>query len=201
MSKDVIIIGAGGHARVIEDIIKKTGDHVYGFLDDDVEKQGVIGRIEDCVNYPDKYFIIAIGDCTTRKKVLDRYSNLKYYIAIHPTAVISENVFIGEGTVIMANAVVNANTKIGTHCIINTASIVEHNNIISDHVHISPNATLCGGVVVGECTHIGAAAVIKNNISISANCIIGIGAAVVKDIKCSGVYVGVPAKSIVGKSV
>ena len=196
MPKEIIIIGAGGHSRVIEDIIIQSGDVVYGFLDDDLTKSNVIGKVEDCVKYEDKFFVIGIGDNESRKRICNKYANLKYYTAIHPKAVVSKSAFIGCGTVVMANAVINPHANIGKHCIINTASIVEHDDILADFVHISPNATLCGGVNVGECTHIGAAAVVKNNISITSSCVVGVGAAVVKNIEKNGVYIGVPAKKI-----
>lgn len=194
MRKKVIIIGASGHGKVIADIIKKSGDEVYGFLDDDTSKD-VIGKVEDSVNYKDMYFVIAIGNNEIRKMIAERY-DLKYYTAIHPTAVIGEDVAIGAGTVVMANAVINPASSIGRHCIINTGAVVEHDNIIDDFVHISPNAALCGTVKVGEGTHIGAGAVVRNNVSIGSNIIIGVGAAVVKNIDKPGVYIGVPAKEL-----
>ncbi len=196
MLKDIIIIGAGGHARVIADMVKKSGDNVKGFLDDDLSKDGVIGKIDDCVKFSDCFFVIAIGNNQIRKSIAEKFPDLKYRTIIHPRAVISENVEIGAGSVVMANAVINANTKIGTHCIINTASVVEHDNIISDFAHISPGATLCGGTTVGELTQIGAGAVTKNGTSVCSNCVIGISAAVTEDITVQGVYAGVPAKKI-----
>ena len=205
MSRKVVINGAGGHAKVIADIIIKSGDEVVGFLDDNIEKDTividnykVIGKTEDCLKLKEDkelYFIIAIGNNFTRKDIAEKY-NLNYYTAIHPTAVIGMHVHIDKGTVIMANSCINSSTIIGKHCIINTGAIVEHDNSIKDFVHISPNATLCGTVIVGECTHIGAGSVIKNNITITNNCIIGAGAVVVKDIEKNGIYVGVPAKLI-----
>lgn len=194
MCKKVIIIGASGHGKVIADIIRKSGDEVYGFLDDDTSKD-VIGRIADCVNYKDMYFVIAIGNNRIRKMIAQSY-NLKYYTAIHPTAVIGENVDIGKGSVVMANAVINPSAVIGNHCIINTGAVVEHDNVIEDYVHVSPHATLCGTVRVGEGTHIGAGAVVRNNISIGCNITIGAGASVVKDIAKAGIYAGVPAKEL-----
>ncbi|MBR3002614.1 MAG: acetyltransferase [Clostridia bacterium] len=207
MSKEVVIIGAGGHAKVIADIIIKSGDEVVGFLDDNIEKNTniignykVIGKIEECLKLQENnelYFIIAIGNNLTRKEIAEKY-NLNYYTAIHPTAIIGIQVEIGTGTVIMANTCINPNSKVGEHCIINTGAIVEHDNIIENYVHISPNATLCGTVKVEKYTHIGAGSVIKNNITIADNCIIGAGAVVVKNINKYGTYVGVPAKSIKG---
>lgn len=208
MSKKVVIIGAGGHAKVIADIIIKSGDEVVGFLDDNIEKDTiiiddykVIGKTEECLKLKEDkelYFIIAIGNNFIRKDIAEKY-NLNYYTAIHPTAIIGIQVQIEEGTAIMANACINPNAKIGKHCIINTGAIVEHDNIIDDYVHISPNATLCGTVTVEEGTHIGAGSVVKNNVTITNNCTIGAGGVVVKDIEESGTYVGVPANKIKGK--
>ena len=209
MSKKVVIIGAGGHAKVVADIIEKSGDRVYGFLDDNIEtgtylenKENwkVIGDLNSRFSLPithkDLEFIIAIGNNETRKKIVENNNEIKYYTAIHPKANIGTNVTIGEGTVIMANACINPFAKIGKHCIINTGAVVEHDNLIEDYVHISPNATLCGTVKIGQNTHIGAGATIINNISITNDCIIGAASLVTKDIKENGTYIGAPVKKI-----
>lgn len=212
MPKQVVIIGAGGHAQVIADIIQESGDIVYGFLDDNLKKETVIANDERLkvigdfntrftlpITHPELEFIIAIGDNKRRKEIAEKnVPNMKYYTAIHPSANIGINVSIGEGTVIMANACINASANIGKHCIINTGAIIEHDNQLEDYVHISPNATLCGTVKVGELTHIGAGATVKNNINIISHCTVGAGAVVVKDIKEEGTYVGVPAKLMKG---
>lgn len=207
MSKQVVIIGAGGHAKVIADIIVKSGDRVYGFLDDNLEigttianneQFKIIGKIEKINKLKENTnleFVIAIGDNTVRKNIAENY-NVKYYTAIHPSSIIALDVSIEEGTVVMANAVINTSAKIGRHCIVNTGVIIEHDNIIENYVHVSPNATLCGTVKIGECTHIGANATVKNNTEICNKCIIGAGALVIKNIKESGTYVGVPVKGI-----
>lgn len=208
MNKNVIIIGAGGHGKVITDIIEKSRDKVLGFLDDNVpinttiikEKNiKVLGKVDDTEKFvnenPNVEFIIGIGNNEIRKKISEN-KKLKYYTAIHPSSQVALDVEIGQGTVIMANACINTSAKIGEHCIINTGAIIEHDNIIENYVHISPNATLCGTVKVGELTHIGAGATIKNNTNICSNCIIGCGAVVVKDINEEGTYVGVPTKKI-----
>lgn len=202
MSKSVVIIGASGHGKVIADIVLKSGDKVIGFLDDGIEKGKlivgfeVLGKISDYKNYSDCEFVIAIGDPHIREKITD-ILNVKWYTAIHPTAVISSlDVEIGEGTVVMANAVINSCAKIGRHCIINTGAIVEHDNILSDYVHLSPNVALAGMVSVGKSTHIGTGACTKQVVNIVSNCIIGAGSVIVRDINESGTYIGVPARKI-----
>lgn len=210
MPKDVAIIGVGGHAKAIANIIYKSGDNVKGFLDDNIEigtiiikerKYKVIGKINDVLNlnqmYPDLEFIIGIGNNDTRKKIAKQYEGMiKFYTAIDPSSQIALDVEIGKGSVVLANACINTSAKIGKHCIINTAAIIEHDNILEDYVHVSPNATLSGTVKVGELTHIGSGAVVKNNIDICDNCVIGAGAVIVKEIKEKGIYVGVPVKKI-----
>ena len=204
MHKNVVIIGAGGHAKVIADIIKKSGDTIVGFLDDNkkigehiILNYKVIGNLADRISIsksnPDYEFIIAIGD-NKKIKEISQLFKLKFYTAIHPSAQIGLSVEIQEGTTIMANTCINPLAKIGKHCIINTGSIIEHDNVVEDFVHISPNVTLCGTVKVGALTHIGAGVTVKNNIDICGNCIIGAGAVVVKNIEEEGIYVGVPAE-------
>jgi sugar O-acyltransferase (sialic acid O-acetyltransferase NeuD family) len=204
MRKKVVIIGAGGHAKVIADIIEKSGDEIVGFLDDNKEigttiinEYKVIGDLNNrftmAVTKENLEFIIAIGDNKKREEI-SHSPNLKFYTAIHPSAQIGLDVEIQEGTVIMANACINSSAKIGKHCIINTGAIIEHDNIIEDFVHISPNVALGGTVKIGESTHVGIGSIVKNNITICKNCTIGAGAVVVKNIIEEGTYVGVPAR-------
>lgn len=204
MHKKVVIVGAGGHAKVITDIIEKSGDEVIGFLDDAIKKgtriiknYEVIGDLNNrfllSIINSDYEFIIAIGDNNKRKEI-SKTPNLKFYTAIHPSAQIGLEVEIKEGTVIMANACINSSAQIGKHCIINTGAVIEHDNIIENYVHISPNSALGGTVRIGENTHLGIGSVVKNNITICKNCIIGAGSVVVKDIIDEGIYIGIPAR-------
>ena len=203
MSERVIVIGAGGHGKVITDSIHKRGDTCIGFLDDgvDVAFQNcdipVLGKIDSYINYPDVSFVIGIGNAAVRARIAGQMMGVHWYTAVHPAAVISEiDVQVGEGSVIMANAVVNASAHIGKHCILNTASVVEHDNCIGAYSHISVGAKLGGTVTVGEHTWIGIGATVINNVTICDHCIIGAGAVVIHNIKESGTYVGVPAKKI-----
>ncbi len=193
MNKDVIIIGASGHAKVVADIIRANGDNLVGFLDDDSNKD-VLDSVKNIDKYRDYEFVIGIGNAEVREKISK--NNVKFYTAIHPSAIISPSAMIGEGTVVMPNAVINADAKIGKHCIINTSSVVEHDDIIDDFAHISVGAKLGGIVKIGKSTWIGIGACVKQCISICTDCVIGAGAVVVNDITQSGTYVGVPAKRI-----
>lgn len=197
----LIIIGAGGHGKVIADIALKNGYENICFTDDMVKDNvmsfPVIGTCGDigCLDDGRTDFVIGIGDNAIRKKIAEKY-HVNWVSVIHPSAQIAVNAKIGKGSVVMANAVVNACAKVGKHCIINTGAIVEHDDEIEDYVHISPNAALGGSVCVGTLTQIGIGAAVKNNVQICGNCVIGAGAAVVRDIKEKGTYVGVPARKI-----
>lgn len=199
MNRNVIIIGASGHGKVIADIILSSGDNVVGFLDDNPNSMEfigfpVLGKSEDYSKYFEAEFIIAIGNAVIRECIADKMKGVRFYTAVHPSAVISSiDTVIGGGTAIMANAVVNAGSSVGRHCIINTSAVVEHDNTIDDFAHISVGAHLAGTVHIGRKTWIGIGATVKNNITICPDCMIGAGATVVSDINEKGTYIGVPA--------
>ncbi len=203
MSEKVIVIGASGHGKVAADIVRSSGDTLLGFLDDNAllppEIAGipVLGKVADYANYPDASFVIGIGSSAVREKIARQLDGVRWYTAIHPSAIISAlDTEIGAGSVVMANAVVNPSAHIGVHCIINTAAVVEHDNHIGSFAHISVGARLGGTVTVGSHTWVGIGATISNNISICDHCTIGAGAVVIRDIKESGTYVGIPARKI-----
>ena len=209
--KEVVIIGAGGHAKVVIDIIlqreKILNDNliIKGILDDTFKENEekkifgipIVGKINKILELPSNiYYIIAIGNNTIRKKIAQNYEKIKYITLIHPKAVIAENVSISTGTVLMAGSIVNSYTKIGKHCIINTGSIIEHDNTIEDYVHISPRATLCGGVIVEEESWIGAGSPIIQGLKIGKKVIIGAGAVAIKNVENFSTMIGIPAKNI-----
>ena len=200
--KDVIIIGTGGHAKVIADIVLCSGDNLVGFLTNDRDKNSFIGKPilggdTDYANYKNCYFVIAIGNPNVRERISNSMKDIKWYTAIHPSSIISTiSTSIGEGTVVMASAVINPFAQIGKHCIINTNATVEHDNSIEDFAHISVGAKLAGTVKIGKRTWVGIGATISNGINVCEDCMIGAGAVVVKNIETSGTYIGVPARKI-----
>ncbi|MBR6559018.1 MAG: acetyltransferase [Clostridia bacterium] len=197
----LIIIGAGGHGKVVADNALKNGYTNICYIDDnakgDVIGFPIIGTSTDieCLNDGSTDFIIGIGNNAVRKMIAEKY-RVNWVTLIHPSAQIAFNAEIGKGSVVMANAVVNVCAKIGEHCIINTGAIVEHDNVIEDYVHISPNAALGGTVHIGDNTHVGIGATVKNNINVCSECTIGAGAVVVKNITDNGTYIGVPARKM-----
>ncbi len=201
MSESVIVIGGGGHAKVVIDCIRKAGDCAVGILDDALEMGTmvsdvpVLGKIDAFKSYREHKFIIAIGNNAFRRE-LSKKMDVRWYTAIHPSAILSAYASIDEGTVVSPRAVVNAGASIGRHCIINTGAIIEHDCVIGSFSHVSPAAALAGGVTVGEETQIGIGASVKNGLAICQRCTVGAGAVVVKSIDEEGVYAGVPARRI-----
>ena len=197
----LIIIGAGGHGKVIADNALRNGQKNICFIDDHTRGEvigfPVIGTSEDIerLNDGNTDFIIGIGSNAARKTMAETY-NINWVSVIHPSAQIAFNAEIGKGTVVMANAVINACATVGEHCIINTGAIIEHDDVIENYVHISPNVALGGTVHIGANSHIGIGATVRNNLDICDGCIIGAGAVVICDIKTSGTYIGVPTKEI-----
>jgi sugar O-acyltransferase (sialic acid O-acetyltransferase NeuD family) len=186
----LIIIGAGGHGRVVAEATNKA----CVFLDDNQKLDGVVGSIEQFpqVQQDGDTVVIAIGDNKTRMEILSKFEHAA--TVIHPSAVISESANIGKGTVVFANVVVNAGAVIGEGCILNTASSVDHGCILGDGVHISPGAHLGGNVTVGNCSWVGIGASVKHGVTIGKSVMVGAGAAVVNDISDGVTVVGVPAR-------
>ena len=199
MNNKLIIIGAGGHGKVIADVALKNGYTDIAFIDDratgDCMGFPVVGTTADIekLNDGNTEFVIGIGNNSVRKKLAEQY-DVNWTTLIHPSAQIAVNVSVGKGTVVMAGAVINVCATIGKHCIINTGAVVEHDNVVDDFVHISPNVALGGTVHIGELTHVGIGATVKNNIDICGDSVIGAGAVVVKNINVGGTYIGVPAR-------
>lgn len=205
MFNRLVIIGAGGHGKVIADLALKNGYTDIAFVDDNAVGEclgyPIIGTGETAEHLDDGKtdFVIAVGNNEVRKKIAELH-NVNWVSLVHPSAQIGTNVNIGIGTVVMAGAIINSCATVGKHCIINSCAVVEHDNMIEDYVHISPNAALGGTVRVGEKTHIGIGATVKNNIEICENCTIGAGAVVVKNIREPSTYIGIPAKKSGGNT-
>lgn len=199
--REHFVFGAGGHGRVIAELMQFNDCKVDAFIDDfpratNVNSIPIISSNLIQKNELKLYIIIAIGDNLTRKNTSKRLMNNIFFSCIHKNTSISPSSKIDSGTVVMLNAVVNTNTEIGKHVIINTATIIEHDCIIEDFVHISPNATLLGNVTVGEGTHVGAGVIILPGVKVGKWCVIGAGSVVLNDIPDGSVVVGNPGKII-----
>ena len=159
---ELIIVGMGGHSKVLTDIAMLNGYKILGYLDDNepvgVNRELYLGRIETLskmVTYGVS-FVIAIGNNLLRKVIVEKYEglNLNYAKLIHPAAIIGSEVKIHSGSVIMPGVIINADAKIGHHVIINTSAVVDHDCEVKDFAHVAQGAILAGGVVVESCEYV-----------------------------------------------
>jgi len=197
MQRITYLIGAGGHAKVIADILVAAGRPPAAFLDDAPQHNQILGItvIKGLVlPEPDSAVIIAIGDNVTREELARRYT--VFDIAIHPAGHISRDAEIGPGSVVMSGAVINAGTRIGSHCIINSGAIIDHDCLIRDFAHIAPGATLGGNVRVGVGSMVGLGASVIHGRAIGDHTIVGAGSTVVRDLPSFVVAIGSPARPV-----
>lgn len=204
MIRKLMILGAGGHGKVVADAAERAGLwHQIAFLDDRYPEKKlnaawqVCGQLADWRNFPDWEFIVAIGHCETRLKISREIQDAGFTLAtvIHPSAIISPYVDIGAGSVILARAVLNPSVIVGLATIINTGAVIEHDCHFEDGVHACPGVLLAGSVSVGECTWLGIGSVYKQGVRIDEHVMVGAGAVVVADIEAATTAIGFPARA------
>lgn len=211
MKKKYIVIGAGGHARVLQDILSLKSLEIIGFTDINPVNHGlkiggsiVIGNDDIIFNYPadSLYLVNGLGslpdDDGKHQRLYEYFKKLGYSFAslLHPSVVISQEVLIAEGVQVMAGAVVQTGSTLDENCIINTGAIIDHDCHIAKHVHIAPGAVLSGGVKVGKAVFIGAGAVVIPGVKIAAKSIVAAGAVVCCDVLEGKMVRGVPAREV-----
>jgi sugar O-acyltransferase (sialic acid O-acetyltransferase NeuD family) len=203
----VLGLGAGGHARVVLDALRRAGEfEVAGFLDPDptlwgssVDGVPVLGGDELLEGHYDgavSHAFIGLGgagDTRPRRRLYELACARGYEIVsvVDPSALVSPSASVGRGATILQRAVVNAAAALDV--IVNTGAIIEHDCRVGDHVHVASGAVLASGVVVDDGAHVGAGAVVRQGIRIGAGAVVGAGAAVVADVEPGMVVVGVPA--------
>lgn len=204
---NLVVFGAGGHAKVVIDVLRASGHCVVAIFDDNPASYQQIfhgcrveGASSDLRSFAQKndisHFFVAIGNNAVRWKLAQQWTKqgLKALTAIHPSAIIADSVQIGAGTVVMAGVCINVDAIIGDQVIINTRASIDHDCRIASAVHIAPAVALCGGVSVGERTLIGVGASVIPCIEIGRDVVIGAGAAVICSILNEQTAVGVPAR-------
>lgn len=194
---DIILIGAGGHARACIDVVELSGKFkVVGLVEkNEVNNQDnlgypIIGTDDDLKEIHQKYnnALITVGQiksAETRIKLFLLLKEMEYTlpVIVSPRAYLSKRAQIGDGTIVMHDVIVNANVKIGKNCIINNKALIEHDAVIGDHCHIATGAIVNGEVAVGSQSFIGSGVVTKQTISIGKNCIIDAGCVIKKDVQ------------------
>lgn len=203
--RKLLIIGAGGHGKVVADTAREIGSWaVIAFLDDYQEGRilewPVLGRSELVSELNNEFtdLAVAFGDNRKRLELLHYYAELGYNLPaiIHPTAFISKSASIGAGTVAFAQTAVNAGTKMGLGCIINTGATVDHDCLLADAVHLSPGVHLGGEVRIGRNSWLGVGASVINRVTIGENVIIGAGSVIIEQAQDNVTVVGNPGRVV-----
>jgi sugar O-acyltransferase (sialic acid O-acetyltransferase NeuD family) len=205
----IVMVGAGGHARVLFNALSARRADILGFVSlDGRPATGVmsglicLGNDDDLMERgPDGIVLVnGVGsthDPTRRRAAFEVYcrSGFTFAAVVHPSAVVAPDAVLGEGAQVMAGAVLQPGVRIGANAIVNTGAIVDHDNVIGDHVHVAPGACLSGGVTVGAAAHIGAGATVIQGICVNAGAVVGAGAVVIRDVAAGAVVTGIPARA------
>jgi len=203
MTDSILVLGAGGHGKVVADCALSCGLVVAGFVDDAVRPGlqilgiPVLGPMSELprLRAAAGAVVVAIGDGATRVGLIEhsRSIGLRIPALIHPSATVSRFASIDDGTLVLAQAAINAGAQVGLGVIINTGATVDHDCIVGDGVHVCPGAHLAGNVRIGRFSWIGIGSCVKQGTVIGRNSVIGAGAAVVSDVADGTTVVGVPA--------
>lgn len=207
--REIVVIGGGGHAKVLTSVLKKCDYRILGYTDlrdrgsvlgvpylgDDSALAGLVEIHDRC------QAIMGVGkiDASAERIGLqERISGLGFAfpVVISPRAAVNEEVELGPGTVVFDGVVVNSGTVTGECCILNTNCTVEHDCRLGHNVHVAPGAVLSGGVTIGAHTMVGAGALVIQNVTIASDCVIGAGSTVLGDLAAPGTYAGSPARKI-----
>lgn len=207
MNKPLIILGNGGHASVLVEILMSQGETILGYTAPKEEANlfnlTYLGddKIVQNYNNADVELVIGLGmikPSPVREEIFLRFQKdgYKFKSIIHPSVIIAPSVKLGEGVQIMAGAIIQTNTIIADNTIINTGTLIDHDCQIDAHVHIAPGTKISGAVNIQKGTHIGTGVTIIQGIQIGESSLIGAGAVVVKDIQSNVKAFGVPAKEV-----
>ena len=197
----LIVLCAGGHARVVIEALLSRGIRPTAVTDSDAARVGqsvggipITGPDEDILRMDVKSIELANGlgnrasrtdaGLTGRRALFDRFvaAGYRFPVISHVSAVIASDTSLGDGAQIMAGAVVQPAARIGRNVLVNSRAVVEHDCRVGDHAHIAPGAVLCGGVSIGESAHIGAGAVVLVGVSVGAGAVVAAGAVVTRDV-------------------
>ena len=215
--KEVVIIGAGGHARevawaVMEGSGKEAGRRIVGFIDDDLRKKGdlhcgieVLGGFEWFAGKDVEKFevIIGVGSPSLKERFAGRLGDLgvAYATVVHPQVSISPFARIGKGTIVAASSVITTGIRIGDHVTVNYGTTIGHDSVIEDFATLAPGVRISGSVRVSEGADVGAGAVILQGLKVGSGAVVGAGAVVIEDVPSGATVVGVPARIIKMKGI
>jgi sugar O-acyltransferase (sialic acid O-acetyltransferase NeuD family) len=204
----LVILGAGGHARVVLDAARTmTGVEIVGLVGTDrdrgpIDGAPIVGTDADLLALRAKgatHAVVAVGSIEPgplRAALFERIraAGLEAAVVVHRDATVSPTASVGEGSVVFAGAVVNAGARVGRNAIVNTAAVVEHDCVVGDHAHVSPGAVLGGATRVGAGAHVGIGATVIQGLVIGSGAFVAAGAVVIADVADGTRVAGVPAR-------
>lgn len=211
--KKVLIVGASGFGREVLTCLIDCATHTQKKIEDIacfLETDEFYGHtksvhgvpvITDAMFSPSDYqVLVAVGDPKTRKRIVQKLPpETNFATLIHPSAVISQFVEIGEGSIITAGSIITTDIKIGKHAHLNLLTTIGHDCMIGDFFTSAPSVNISGNCIFGECVYFGTNASVRQGINICDNVTIGMGGVVVKNIEEEGVYIGSPVKKLIKK--
>jgi len=201
-SSSLIVVGAGGHAKVIVATARAAGWTVSRIVDDEPARWGatvlgvaVDGASAEILDDADALVVIAVGDNRARAG-LARAARCRFATLVHPRAVVDPSVTLGDGTVVFAGAVIQPDARLGRHVIVNTGASIDHDCVLGDLTHVGPGARLAGAVTLGDGVLMGIGSSALPGVAIGAWTTVGAGAAVIAALPAHATAVGVPAQLI-----
>lgn len=201
VTNGIVVIGAGGHAKVVVATLQAAGRAVSAVLDDNPARWGdlllgvpISGPVDSIRLRIPCRAIIAVGDNSVRRQIAERWRSVEWINVVHPSAIVHATVALGPGSIICAGAVVQPDARIGAHAIVNTSASVDHDATVGDYAHVAPGVRLAGQVRIGDGALIGIGASVTPGVSIGSGSIVGAGSVVVHDIPERVVAMGIPAR-------
>lgn len=206
----VVVLGAGGHARVVVAAVLASGRKVAAIAapegaEELARRVGVPvitddGAVLD-LDAATVDLVVGVGTVSPsphRRHIFERFrgAGFRFATVVHPAAIVDADVFLGEGTVVMAGAIIQAGCRLGDNVIVNTGAVVEHDCLVGDHVHLASGCVVAGGVQIGAGAVIGAGATVIQSLSIGTGALVAAAAAVVRDIEPDARVGGVPARPL-----
>ena len=210
MNYPVLVLGAGGHAKVLIEALLASSVEIFGVVDPNPALAGkvvqgvpVLGDDREVLMYPcDAVHLVnglgSVGLPTRRQSLFEQFKVGGYVFAtvVHPSAVVAADAQLGEGSQIMAGVVIQPGCRVGANAILNTRASIDHDCCIGEHVHIAPGSILSGNVSVGRSSHIGTGATIIQGINVGRHSVVGAGSVVLKNVPDGATVYGVPAKVV-----
>jgi UDP-perosamine 4-acetyltransferase len=205
----IILLGGGGHARVLIDLLLESGSHTpAGILDPELEIGSqvkgvpVLGSDRELAQLRGQgiqHAVVAVGSTRStqlRRTLFEQARELGFQQPplVHPSAILAPSVSLAEGVQVMAGAIIQSETRLGAGVVVNTGARIDHDCQIEQHAFLAPGVILSGGVTVGENAFLGAGAVVIQGRQIGNNAVVAAGAVVVRDVEDGALVKGVPAK-------